>query len=108
MARFALHEGRLDDFKRLSAECMAVVRDRDTGTLQYDIFISEDETECLVLERYEDSQALINHVENIGGLMAKIMETGSVTGAVLGEPSDDLRRQLDGSGVRLFRPLMSL
>ena len=42
IARFKIHEGKLEEFKRLSARCMEIVRAQDTGTLQYDICISDD------------------------------------------------------------------
>jgi quinol monooxygenase YgiN len=107
IARFKFHEGKLEEFKRLSAQCMEIVRTKDTGTLQYEIYINDDQSECIVLERYEDSEALIQHTANIGHLMEAILATGSVSGELLGEPSGDLRAQLAGSPVRLFTPLHS-
>jgi quinol monooxygenase YgiN len=35
LVRFKFHEGKLEEFKRLSAQCMKIVRTKDTGTLQY-------------------------------------------------------------------------
>jgi quinol monooxygenase YgiN len=37
IARYKIHESKLEDFKRLSAQCMEIVRTKDTGTLQYEI-----------------------------------------------------------------------
>jgi hypothetical protein len=34
IARFRFHTGAVDEFKRLSTECMEVVRAREPGTLQ--------------------------------------------------------------------------
>jgi hypothetical protein len=45
----------------LSAQAMEIVRTKDTGTLQYDIYLNDDQTECMVVERYLDSEALIEH-----------------------------------------------
>jgi quinol monooxygenase YgiN len=108
IARFKFHEGKLAEFKRLSAQCMQIVREKDTGTLQYEIYLNEDESECIVLERYRDSEALIEHSANIGEIGAAILATGSVSGELLGEPSADLRAQLAGSPVRLFTPFLSM
>lgn len=108
IARFVFHRGRVGDYKRLSQQCVEIVRTRDTGTLQYDIYFNEDETEAMVIERYKDSDALTEHLGHIGdGLMAAILETGSVHGENLGEPSDQLRAQMAGSPVRLFTPYTS-
>jgi hypothetical protein len=37
IARFKLHEAKVEEFKRLAAQCMEIVRSKDTGTLQYDV-----------------------------------------------------------------------
>lgn len=34
MARFTFHEGKVEEFKRLSAQAMEIVRTKDAGTLQ--------------------------------------------------------------------------
>ena len=33
IARFKFHEGKLDEFKRLSAQAMEIVRTKDTGKI---------------------------------------------------------------------------
>jgi quinol monooxygenase YgiN len=56
IARFKFHEGKLEEYKRLSAQAMEIVRTKDTGTLQYDIYLNDDQTECIVIERHRDSE----------------------------------------------------
>ena len=105
IARFTFHEGKVDEFKRLSALCLEVVRAKDTGTLQYETYFNDDETECIVIERFRDSDALIQHGENLAHLMDAIVATGSVSGELLGEPSTELRARFTGGGpVQLFTP----
>ena len=108
IARFKIHEGKLEEFKRLSAQCMEIARTKDTGTLQYDIYFNDDESECVALERYRDSEALIEHTAHLGDLMEAIIATGSVSGELLGEPSAELRAKLADSVVRLFTPFQSM
>ena len=108
IARFRFHEGKVEDFKRLSAECMEIVRTKDTGTLQYEIYFSDDQSECIVLERYRDSEALIEHAANLGGLGEAILATGLVSSELLGEPSAELRAKLAGGPARLFTPFLSM
>ena len=108
IARFKFDEGKLEEFKRLSAQCMQIVRTKDTGTLQYEMYFNDDQSECIVLERYKDSEALIQHAANVGDLMEAILATGSVSPELLGEPSADLRAQLAGGPVRLFTPFQSM
>jgi len=109
IARFTFHEGSFEEFKRLSARCMEIVRAEDRGTLQYDIYVNDDRSEGVVIERYRDSEALMEHLAHIGDdLMSAIVATGSVSGETLGEPSPDLRAMVAGNGVRLFTPFMSM
>ena len=44
IARFKFHEGKLEEFKRLSAEAMEIVRTKDTGTLRYDVYLNDDQS----------------------------------------------------------------
>jgi quinol monooxygenase YgiN len=110
IARFKFHEGKLDEFKRLSAQAMEIVRTKETGTLQYDIYFNDDQSECVVLERYRDSEAAIEHAENLGDLMEAVLATVSVVhGELLGEPSAELRAKLAGSELpHLFTPYQSM
>ena len=107
IARFKIHEGKLEEFKRLSAQCMEIVRTKDTGTLQYEIYFNDDQSECIVHERYRDSEALIEHTAHLGDMMEAILATGSVSGELLGEPSAELRAKMADSEVRLFTPSLS-
>jgi quinol monooxygenase YgiN len=105
IVRFRFHDGHVEEFKRLSAQCMDIVRAKDTGTLQYDTFFNDDETECIVLERFRDSDALIQHGENLAHLMDAIVSTGSVSGELLGDLGAELRARFGPGGpVQLFTP----
>ena len=110
IARFKIHEGKLDEYKRLSAQAMEIVRTKDTGTLQYDTYFNDDQSECVVIERYRDSEAAIEHAANLGDLFGAVLATVSVVhGEVLGEPSAELRANLADSEVpQLFTPYESM
>ena len=106
VARLRIHDGRLDEFKRLVATCTEIVRTRDTGTLQYEVYFNADETECIVFERYRDSDALLEHHRNLGDTTAAIFETCSGSGEICGAPSAELMAHLDGSPVQIYRRLL--
>jgi quinol monooxygenase YgiN len=93
---------RSREFKRLSAECLEIVRTKDVGTLQYDTYFNDDESECIVLERFRDSEALILHGQNMASLMESIMATGTVSGELLGDLSEALRAHMADCPVGLF------
>lgn len=110
IARFRFHEGKLDEFKRLSAQAGEIVRAKDTGTLRYDLYFNEDQSECMVLERFRDSEALIEHFANLGDLVEAILATVTVVhGELLGEPSAELRAMLtEGEPPQVFTPYASM
>ena len=108
IARVRFHPGKVEEWKRLTEEAMEIVRTRDSGTLQYEIFLNEDESEAVVFERYRDADAAIEHFSNISHLMGPIMATASVTGEVLGTPNAKMKEQLGKGGPKLFTPWMAL
>ena len=108
IARIKLHEGKLEEFKRLVARFMEIVRTKDTGTLQFEISFNDDQSECIVHERYKDSEALIEHAGHLGDLNEAIVATGFVSGELLGEPSAELRARMADSEVRLFTSYQSM
>ncbi|MFN8584944.1 MAG: antibiotic biosynthesis monooxygenase [Dehalococcoidia bacterium] len=109
IVRFRFHEGQVEAFKRLSRQAMEIVRGQDTGTLQYETYFNADESEALVLERFRDSDALIEHGEHMAALMEPILATGTVSGELCGELSPALRALMTGDNPQLFTTLfMSL
>lgn len=108
IARFTFDKGGVEEFKRLSARAMEIVRTQDRGTLQYELYFNEDQSECVVLERYRDEEALIEHGTHLGDLSPAILATGSVSVDLLGDPSDELRANLAAGGIRLFAPYLSM
>ena len=110
IVRFKFHEGKVEEFKRLSAQALEIVRTKDSGTLQYDVYFNDDESECVVLERYRDSEAAMEHAANLGDLFGAVLATVTVVhGELLGEASAELRANLAGSEVPvLFTPYLSM
>ncbi len=110
IARFKFLEGKRDEYLRLSDQAMDIVRAKDSGTLAYDLYLNGDQSECMFIERYRDSDAAIEHAENLGHLFAAVLSTVTVVhGELLGEPSAELRAKLADSDVPvLFTPYRSM
>ena len=66
IAHGTIREGKLEGFKRHAAEMIRQTKEKDTGTLRYDWFISTDGTEFEVLEAYVNSEGLMEHSMHIG------------------------------------------
>jgi quinol monooxygenase YgiN len=64
-ARLKVRAGELDGFKQQAAEMMRLTKEKDTKTLRYDWFLSDDGTECEVHEGYVDADGLLEHAHNV-------------------------------------------
>lgn len=109
IARFRFLEGKRDEYLRLSEQASEIVRTKDSGTLQYDMYLNDDQSEVMIIERYRDSDAAMEHAENLGHLFDAVLATVTVVhGELLGEASPELRARLAGSEVpALFTPYQS-
>lgn len=106
IARAKILPGKLEEWKRLTAQAMQVVRTKDSGTLQHEIFFNEDESEAMVFERYRDADSALEHFANIGHLMEPLSATATVVGEVLGTPNARMRELLKMGGPKLYTPWM--
>jgi quinol monooxygenase YgiN len=65
IARVKVRPGQLEGFTTQAAEILRLAREKDTQTLRYDWFLSNDETECEVHEAYLSEEGLIEHNEHV-------------------------------------------
>ena len=107
IARVRFLPGKMEEWKRLTEQALEIVRTKDKGTLQYEIFFNADETEAVVFERYRDADAALEHFANIGHLMEPLMATATITGEVLGTPNEQMRKNLTGDQPELFTPWLT-
>ena len=108
IARFRFHPGKVEEYKRLSEQAMDIVRAKEPGTLEYSIYFNEDESEAVVIERFESSEALLAHGANMAEISKGVLQTGTVEGELLGDPNAQIRANLTGPEPELFTPWMSL
>jgi pimeloyl-ACP methyl ester carboxylesterase/quinol monooxygenase YgiN len=96
-ARLRVREGELDGFKQQIAEIMRQTRAKDTKTLRYDWFLSEDGTQCEVREAYADADALLEHHHHIGEAKAKLFRdfADDHDMTLYGEPSPALAEAME-------------
>jgi quinol monooxygenase YgiN len=107
-ARATIHKGKLEEFKVLAAQCMRTVRERDSGTLQYDWFLNEVKTECVVQEAYRDSEAALEHIVHLGATLGAILSVCDWTFEVYGTPSPELVEAAAGLGPKVYSPFQSM
>jgi quinol monooxygenase YgiN len=72
MARLKVRDGELDGFTQQAAEMMRLTQEKDTKTLRYDWFLSDDGAECEVREGYVDADGLLEHAHNVAEAREKL------------------------------------
>jgi quinol monooxygenase YgiN len=91
-ARVRVRDGELDGFKRQATEMMRQTKEKDTKTLRYDWFISDDGTQCEVREGYVDADGLLEHAHNVFEAREKLFRDYAYDHemTIYGEPSPAL------------------
>ena len=94
----------LAEFKKVAAEALVITKS-EPGVLQYDWFFDDKETVCVVLETYQDSEALLAHIANVAEPLGRLVELGgSCELEMFGEPSARLLDATTGFQRFVFRP----
>jgi quinol monooxygenase YgiN len=91
-ARLKIRDGELDGFKQQAAEVMRLTREKDTKTLRYDWFISDDGIQCEVREGYIDADGLLEHNNHVKEARDKLFREHAYDHdmTIYGEPSPAL------------------
>ena len=108
-ARLKIRDGELDGFKQQAAEMMRLTREKDTKTLRYDWFLSDDGTECEVREGYVDADGLIEHAQNVAEAREKLFRDYAYGHemTLYGEPSPALAELIERlAGRRHVQPVL--
>ena len=81
--------GKLEDFLSVARDLMDTM-DEESGTLDYEYYLSADKTVCHIHERYRDSVGLITHAENFGRVFSErfMQACNPVRFNVYGTPND--------------------
>jgi quinol monooxygenase YgiN len=97
----AVTPGRFEDLKTLVAELHEANRSKE-GFLTYGVAISDDRQVCHIYERFEDSAAIMNHMQSFGPKFSeRFFEILKPTRFVIyGTPSAELK-----DAVAAFNPV---
>jgi quinol monooxygenase YgiN len=106
IARFAVHAGRSDEFRRLAEQVVALVGDSEPGQLRYRWHLSPDGRTCWVDAWYADADAALAHLGGraVAELLPSLLEVSDLAGVtVLGEVTDPaLGDALAGLGAEVW------
>jgi quinol monooxygenase YgiN len=102
-ARFPnITSGNLAEFKTVAAQANEITKG-EAATLQYDWFFNDDETVCVVRETYENSDAVLAHMGDLGEVLGNLVGLGGgLQLEVFGNPSAQLLEAGAALGPAVF------
>jgi hypothetical protein len=65
----------LTEFKNVAARALEITRN-EPGVLQYDWYLDDTKTVCVVHEIYQDAESLLAHISALGSLLDKLSDLG--------------------------------
>lgn len=108
MVRLTIHPGKLDQFKRIATESIRLAREKDTGTIRYDIFFNDEETEAVVYEEFLTPAARLEHLANLGENVAAMLAIVDMRAEVWSQSDRTLHASVEGYDVTFFTPFLRL
>lgn len=103
---FTIAAGRTDAFKAKAQAYVEATQANEPGTLRYDWFLSADGLRCVLVEKFESSEALMTHLGNVGPTLPELLAVAPITRfEVLGDPSAEVTGALADLGPHYFAPM---
>jgi quinol monooxygenase YgiN len=96
-------------FEAWSAELVEKIRSTDKGTVAFGVYPAGG-GEYIFLELYENSEAALSHLANVGSLLERMGDVAEITAAleVYGDISDQLREVYAGWNAQVAPPLHAI
>jgi len=111
-AKMKIPSGMLEEYKQQVSEYIRQIKEKDTGTLQFDWFIRIDKTECEIRETYASSESALAHQDHLHELQGIFFKKfGLLYSLVIyGDPSPELLENAKASGMnaKVFTLLQGL
>jgi quinol monooxygenase YgiN len=104
-AEFTIEEGKIEEYKKLVQDMSRVVEANEPDTINYQFYINREETRCIVLETYANSEAALAHNVGVASqtILPKIFSVSRISRFdVYGNPSEELQKVLTSLGPQTY------
>jgi quinol monooxygenase YgiN len=104
-AEFIIEEGKIEAYKKLVQDMSRVVEANEPDTINYRFYINREETRCIVLETYANSEAALAHNVGVASqtILPKIFSVSRISRFdVYGNPSEELQKVLTSLGPQTY------
>lgn len=102
--KMTLNAGEEESFKDYVRQLEQLVKDQCPQTIGYEWFLNEEETQCVAVETFADSDALMFHADTVLDLAMKLFATCEIQEVnLLGNPSDAVIERTSAYGAKVHR-----
>ncbi len=104
-AEFTIEKVNIDEFKKLIKEMSKLVESIEIDTYEYQFYLNEEGTKCMVHETYKNSNATLfhNNAAASRSILPKIFNVAKLNKLdVYGNPNKELRNLLGGLKSQIF------
>ncbi|HEX6393886.1 MAG TPA: hypothetical protein VFZ97_10605 [Acidimicrobiales bacterium] len=93
-----VYDGKIEDFTDFIGDLLSTIREKDSDTLNYSVFLDRARSEAIILEHYSDSTGWEIHTGNLSGLLPRFPELCKFAAIeVYGNPTPQARHALDAA-----------
>jgi quinol monooxygenase YgiN len=104
-----IYDGKVEDFKALAEDLLNTIRDHDSETLNYAIFLDQPGRVAVIIAQYASSAGWLAHNANLHPPMPRFPEVCELTEIEFyGDPTPEARAALNTRGARYYPTLLAL
>ena len=104
-----IHEGKLEDFKRFAKDLLSAIREHDSETLNYAIFLDEPARVAVIIAQYASPAGWLAHNAKLDRLIPHFSEVCEFTEIEFyGDPTPEALAALDSLGATCYPTLLAL
>lgn len=92
--RFFINPGELETFQAYADEILAIVREKDPGTIRYDWFYDKAGEQCIAMDTYAGWDGTVTHMKNCHEPHDALLKHSKMITEFLGRLKPDLEARL--------------
>jgi quinol monooxygenase YgiN len=105
-AEFNIKEGKIEEYKRLIKEMSFMVKENEPETLNYQFYLNQDNSKCIVHETYLNSEAAFIHANGRASqtILPRIFDVANIVKFdVYGSPNEELQNLLKNFNAQTYQ-----
>lgn len=103
LVEFTIADGKTEEFKSLAHSLIEKVKKKEPGVDSYQLFHNSGESKSYMLERFQSSEAVMEHLEHVGPMLPELLEVAPITRfEIFGNISKDVEEALKSLGADSF------